>query len=239
MTNKAPEKIIDRIRKCLKLGRKGSGATEAEAEAAISAAKKLMAEHNVQMSDVEFKEEVQQGVKAAADSSSRFNKDTWELAMAKVCDNIFTVEHYLDWRTREKDGRAIYRMIFVGVGVDSEIAAEVYTTLLKIVRNMGSKHGYNSADHRSYCMGVAVTLRKRSEEYIKQTPKEEVKCRGMVVVKNQLITVHMKELSKKLGLKPIRARSGPGRPGAYDHGVRDGADVNLNFRNALKHGGGE
>lgn len=224
------DKIIDRIRKCLKLGRDGSGATEAEAAAAISAAKKLMAEHNIKMSDIEFKEEVKEGVKSAADTSNRFNKDTWELAMAKVCDNIFNVEHYLDWRTRD-DGRLVYRMIFVGVGVDADIAAEVYTTLLKIVRNMGTKHGYVSADHRSYCAGVVRTLRERSEEYIKQEePAAEEKCRDMVIVKNQLIKTHL----NGLGLKPIKGRSGPSRGGAYDHGIKDGKNVNLDFRKALK-----
>lgn len=222
--------ILDRIRKCLNLADKTKGATEAEAAAAMAAAKKLMAEHNLSMSDVEIKEEARAGAVEAADTIERKDRPTWEQYMARVVDNLFGTSHYFSFGPNKK-GSLVRRVKFVGVGQDAAVAAEAYTILVNMVWDMAYGHGYSGKEHKSYCMGVVTTLHSRSKDSIKDaTPAQEERGREIMVIKNQVVADHL----KKLALRPMRRSNPSVNSEAYHHGKVDGRNVNMDFRRVLK-----
>lgn len=232
MTTKVPEKIIERVRKCLKLANKANGATEAEAAAALAAARKLMDEHNLSMSDVEVKKEVEAGVRSV-DSTEKPKAYTprWEKVMAQVVDYLFNTSHYYRSTYHEGwTGRATI-IVFIGVGTDPDVAKESYKILCDIVRRMGSSKGLAGSDLRDYCLGVTETLRSRAWLIKQESDHSQAmsSCRDLVVVKGQLI----ENFKKDLGL--AKGRSWSGRYSQhYDQGRKDGNKVDLNMRKSLK-----
>lgn len=222
--------IMDRIRKCLNLSDLSKGATEAEAAAALAAAKKLMAEHNLSMSDVEVKEEASHGANEAMDGLKRKDHPVWEQYMARVADNLFGTKHYFTWALSAK-GQQVRRVKFVGTGQDAHVAAEAYTILVDMVWGMAYAHSYAGKEHKSYCTGVATTLYERSKDSIKEaTPAQEERGRGIMVIKNQVIDQHL----NKLGLRPMRRSNPSVNSAAYAHGKVDGRGVNMNFKKVLR-----
>lgn len=229
-TSKPSSTIMDRIRKCLNLADITKGATEAEAIAAMAAAKKLMAEHNLSMSDIEVKEEAAAGANEAMDSIQRKDRPVWEQYMARVADNLFGTQHYFTYAINKK-GKQTRRVKFVGTGQDAAIAAESYTILVDLVWKMAYDHSYTGKEHKSYCMGVANTLYARSKDSIKEeTPVQAERGRGIMVIKNQVVKVHM----DKLALRPMRRNTPSVNSEAYNHGKADGRNVNMDFRKALR-----
>ena len=225
-----PSSILERVRKCLNLADITKGATEAEAIAAMAAAKKLMAAHNLSMSDVEIQEEVRAGANEAMDGLKRKDHPVWEQYMATVPDALFGTKHYFSWVPNKK-GQMVKRVKFVGAGQDAAISAEAYTILVNMVWDMAYAHGYTGKEHKSYCMGVAQTLRRRSQDSVKDaTPVQEERCRGIMVIKNQVIDAHL----NKLDLRPMRKSSTSINSAAYAHGKEDGKTVNMDFRRSLR-----
>lgn len=227
--------IMDRIRKCLNLADVSKGATEAEAIAAMAAAKRLMAEHNLSMTDIEVKEEVASGATEATDGLKRKDHPVWEQYMAVIADTLFGTKHYFSQEILRNAGGFVKgytrRVKFIGVGHDAQVAAEAYTILVDMVWNMGYGHEYKGKEHTSYCMGVVQTMAKRAHDQVKDaTPTQEQRCREIMVVKDQAIAQHM----KKLALRPMRKSNPTVNGAAYAHGKLDGANVDMNFRRALR-----
>lgn len=231
MSGKTSSTIMDRIRKCLNLAdRDKSKTTEAEAAAALGAAKKLMAEYNLSMSDVEIKEEARAGAVEAMDGLKRKDHPVWEQYMARVVDNLFGTDHYHTASMNEK-GAWVRRVKFVGVGQDAAVAAESYTILVNMVWDMAYGWGYKGKEHTSYCTGVTLTLLKRAQDRVKdETPAEAEKCRGIMVIKNAVVKQHMTDID----LKPGRRRATSVNSEAFAHGKADGRNVNMDLRKSLR-----
>lgn len=226
-----PLKILDRIRKCLNLADSSKGATEDEAAAAMAAAKRLMAEYNLSMSDVEVKEEASHGANSNLDSVKRKDRPVWESYLARVADELFGTKHYFTSVPHPKGRGFVRRVMFVGVGQDSQIASESFSTLVDMVWKMAYSHEYAGREHKSYCLGVVRTLLERAKDKVQDsTPAQEERGRGIMVVKNQVIDQHL----ATLGLRNARKSNMSINGAAYAHGQRDGRTVNMGFRNALR-----
>lgn len=230
MTQATDEGILSRIRKCLKLADKKNGATEAEAAAAMAMARKLMDKHNLSMSDVEIKEELDSGAKEVEVGGQKAYTALWEKHLARVCDHLFECRHYYSVRPGDGWTGKKIAIAFIGVGQDPFIAKEAYTILLGVVRKMGSSKGYTGAALRDYCLGVVTTLINRAYEIAAESKRQqETKCRDLVVAKGAIIKSAMEDL----GLTKSRAataRMGP----EFMRGAIDGRNVDLSFRKALK-----
>ncbi len=220
--------IISRIKKCLKLADKAHGATEAEAATALAMARKLMDEHNISMSDVEMQQELSTGV-SEVKSDAKAYTSLWEKKLARVMDALFSVRHYYSAeRAGTWTGKKM-AIVFLGVGQDPLIAKESFNILSSIVRKMGNKRGLSGSDHRDYCLGVVTTLLTRAYDLKRDSEVKLSACKDLVVVKDQLINTHM------AGLKLRLARVGFARHSEhYDAGRKDGMDIDLNMRRALK-----
>ncbi len=227
---KVEPKIVERIRKCLKLADKTRGATEAEAETAMAMARKLMDEHNIKLTDVQMEEEVKEGARSVHTKPKAF-VPRWEKRMARVCDFLFGTEHYFSVVGDRTWTGGKTKIVFIGVGQDPDVASESYAVLCSIVRKMGSAKGLSGSDHRDYCLGVAETLSMRAHDIMKasEAKPEMSSCRDLVITKKQLVKTKMNELD--LG----KERSWEGRYSQhYQQGRTDGHKINLGMRRALK-----
>ena len=234
-TNTKPSaSIMDRIRKCLNLADITKGATEHEALAAMSAAKKLMREHNLEMSDVELKQEAAAGATVTIDKRHRKVESAWEVYLARGIDSLFGTRHYT---TKQRGETRITRVAFVGVGQDSQLAAESFAILVDIVYGMGCKYtaGVRGKEQTSYCLGVVNTLNKRAAESVpheetQEAKNEDIKERGIMVIKNAVIETKLKSLGLRSGRRSNVSVNGD----AYNRGKADGHTVDMNFRRAIK-----
>lgn len=233
MTAMVDEGILNRIRKCLKLADKTRGATEAEAETAMAMARKLMDEHNLSMSDVEVKQEMDSGVQEVkAHEKAKAYVPAWEKKMARVVDMLFNTRHYYNnERSGGWTGKAV-TIVFMGVGQDPHVAKESFLILGGIVRKMGTKKDFSGSDHRDYCLGVVDELLNRAFK-IREASQSEIKasdCRDLMVVKDQLIKTYM----GGIGLTKSRVAQAGRYSQHYEQGRADGKKVNLEMRKALK-----
>lgn len=117
---KQKSKIIDKIRKCLKLGKDG-GATEHEAAAAMRQAQKLMQEHQISELDILAAEASEQRSKASA----RERPAQWECNLAAHCARVFACKTLFDVGWKNTD------WVFTGTGPNPEIAKFSFDVLLR------------------------------------------------------------------------------------------------------------
>lgn len=231
-TKDVSPKILERIRKCLKLAANKSGATTDEASTAMAMARKLMDEHNIQLSDVEVKKELNEGVREvnATDKPKAYTA-RWEKVMASVCDNLFGTRHYYNNQWHSGWTGKSTTIVFMGVGQDPEVAKESYNILCAIIRKMGSSRGLAGSDLRDYCLGIATTLNNRAWDIKKASEQqpEMSSCRDLVVTKDAMIAAH----ENSIGLRKARAWSGRYSQ-HYEQGRQDGKKIDLNMRKAIK-----
>jgi hypothetical protein len=235
-------KILETLRKLLALGGKDSGATIHEAEAAMSRAKKIMLEHDLNMSDLEVTElkndEVGENSESYTSIQGFFK---WERTLWRAVDSLFSVAHYTNEKyipyEERRDRSSQYHttrfhLHFYGSRGDAVLAAEVTKILRATVIRMGNQQ---SLDKTSYRQGLCMALLHRAEAMEEKetelTAQQVEKCHGLMVIKDKLI----ENMHNKLGLVSSRARQGKRyNNDAYSNGYTDGKAVNLGFKNTLR-----
>jgi len=220
------EKIIDRIKRCLKLGNAEKNNQQGEVEAAISMAKKLMDQYNVSLSEVDLEEERKQGA-MQEEVHSRVFLERWEMSLGKVLKELFQVDYYIN------NGYYKKSMMFIGLPQDVKITKEFYIILRQVIMEMARKTGYGGVARKCYTIGIVQTLLERAEEMTLHKQADLEKCRAVVVVKNQIIK---KFIDENLDLKPMKTRSQNWDPIAHAHGMIDGKKINLNHKNVITEG---
>lgn len=209
-TDKVREKIAALLKKT-----KSNGCSEAEAEAAMAIANKLMAEHGVSITDIK------ENKQASRDFSRRHvNKGSKNLSLIDKCVAP-AIAQYTDtkvWSQKEFDGfkmgkkkmkpKYISNVTFYGYSVDVELAEYIYKICDAAVETEWKKFsvtvpaGFRAKARLSFQVGMAIRLRDRlvnmKSENIKQTNGKE-----LVVLKRQLVESSFKEQSS--GVKTSKA----------------------------------
>lgn len=126
------EKILDRVRKLLALS--SNNPSQEEANAALLQAQRLMAEHQIEITDaIENEADAAIVVEVICDQGKRF--ETWRTSLAGVVARHFRCSTFT--RKVRTSGRAYARaessLIFVGLTADVEICQAVYTRALAFV----------------------------------------------------------------------------------------------------------
>lgn len=193
------EKVIDKIRKLLALA---TSSNENEAQSAMLMAQKLMAQHNIEMSQVEDAPIDHEVVEEEADKKCHRTK--WKRHLADVCANNFNCDIFLR-------GHGSYATIFVGKKESIEICKTVYNAAVMFIDKEFSKYwntegkwqdfqflGSNARIERplsdsiimkdSYARGFIRRLRERFEE---QKVRAEKEGWGLVLVKDADVTAYM------------------------------------------------
>jgi hypothetical protein len=231
------DKAVERIRKLMAVS-SGAGATEAEIETYLAAARKLMDKFAVEESELNRNEDTRQ---AAYESMVIFEAyaraggiSPWDNWLAYVPDAICDVGHYTSkkWRANKRGKFCEHEvLIFYGLPRDCEVAKAMYQELLATMRAMARfRLGKDWMKlEQDYCTGFTTRLTTRARE-LKRSSSSPENAEGsgstaIVLLKDQLL----KRKREELGLVARKGRSSSRsiNEGAYSAGAEDGGNVSL------------
>ncbi|MNW28225.1 hypothetical protein D3C74_50450 [compost metagenome] len=143
------EKVLTRVKHMLAKAGPNSGASEAEAQACLLKAQKMMAEHGIHMSDIpEAEKPKKEALQSGADAVPG-KKVWWKGQLAGVIGKNFRCVHFLN--TWGKGVRSVAQVQFLGLKEDVELAVELYRYACEVI-------DYNAKQY----------LKKRKKEIEKQ-----------------------------------------------------------------------
>lgn len=210
--------IISKIEKLLALA--GNNPSEAEAQAAMLKAQKLMAEHNLDLA--QFKDKPQEKKEAIKDYVEGYHNTNWAISLAKViCDNfrcnLLKAPHYGLVFVGLKEDVAICKAVFI-------FAAQTLDKNMKKLRRQYRKQGLpTDGISGDYSTGFIAGLKAKYKEQVDKNNW------GLVLVKDALV----EQLTKDIADTKKKASSGKrlncsGNPELYAKGYRDGKNLGAN-----------
>ena len=190
------EKIIDRIRKLLALA---TSSNENEAQSAMLMAQKLMAQHNIEMSQVEDAPVDHEVVEEEADKKRHRTK--WKRKLADVVAHNFKCDIFFR-------GNGSYATIFVGKKESIEICKSVYNAAVLFIDKEFSKYWNEEGKWLSWFDGTRIEralsdsivmkdsyargfIHRLQERFEEQNVKAEQEGWGLVLVKDADVVAHM------------------------------------------------
>lgn len=209
------EKLMDKVNKLLALA--GNNPSEAEAQAAMLKAQKLIAEYNLDMGSFKEKDEI---VMLRAEHP---NNNGYRTHLAVIIAENFRCKAIMS-------GSQVH---FIGYKADAEVCVEVFNYAYKICRRGGQraerlarkKYGYNPSGtansyFRGFCKGVEEVLNEQCKALMIIVPEE---------VKEEL---HKRSGGTYKGGMRLTGYSND----AYEQGHRDGRDHFENKKIGAQYG---
>ncbi|MHB0886881.1 MAG: DUF7168 domain-containing protein [Bacillota bacterium] len=221
------EKLIERVRKLMRLA-EGTN-RQGEAEAALLAAQKLLVEHG--LSVVEIKGDGSRPEPEAVNDTAvltGYALEQWKIRLATIVAHNFRCDVYLtsNWDARSQTtGRRRRELRFIGVRSDAEVAATVFQSAAKAAEHLCRLHlaerrhepGYKVNPVRNaFFRGFNRGLDDKFREQVAQNNW------ALVLVKDKRVTT---ELARVLGPSPRTERARPLRAndaGAFAAGYSAG-----------------
>ncbi|WP_434777664.1 DUF2786 domain-containing protein [Neisseria sp. Ec49-e6-T10] len=114
------DKILAKIKKCLALSKSPNAN---EAAVALKQAQKLMSEYNITHSDVAFSDVRE----CHSNGQVSHKRPKWDWGLMHIIEHAFGCESFTEGFVKGFDYR--YRVVFIGVGANPEIAAYTYNVL--------------------------------------------------------------------------------------------------------------
>lgn len=226
------ERVIEQIRKCLNLA--GNNPSEAEVQAALAMAKKLMDKHDIDEAEV--------NVKATADQNAvnvnevdgvrrKGNVEKMDQLIAMACATLCSCKVIL-----LRDGSmAICR--FIGFPRDIAVAQALSEQLRIVMRTMARfKYGKKwGNEHTSYSVGFAAKLLKRATEQQEARRAAPVEVTGAIVLAKDHAIARFHALhytprrmpTKKDGTERASRALSRFNDAAYKAGWNDGETIDL------------
>ena len=165
--------VIEKIQKCLELGRRGG--TEAEAEAAMAKVQILLAKHNLSMADIEDK--------GKAEETGKFGKtvrgvEVWHrsiyTAIAKLYFCGYFYQSYDEYSTGRK--RRYTSHFIIGKPSNVKAVENMVAYLLQLGDRLAEQHEkYDMRIRNSFKKGFASRIHSRVIEQIAKACKNTVK----------------------------------------------------------------
>lgn len=211
--------IITKVEKLLALA--GNNPSEAEAQAAMLKAQKLMAEHNLDMAKVKehSQEKAQEKKEAVTEYFEGYHNTNWAIQLAKVICENFRCNLLRAPR---------YGLVFIGLKEDVAICKAVFsfaaqtmdknmTKLRRQYRKQGLPTDGISGD---YAAGFIAGLRDKYKEQVEKNNW------GLILVKDALVEQKTKDLTNPRG-KPHSGKklNRSGDMGLYTKGYQDGKNL--------------
>lgn len=245
MTNQSKkDKVLDRIRKLLKLAQ-DSGATESEAAAAMGKVQEILAAHNLDMSEVNLDTEEDEQIQGHRGRETGKN-NTWETHIFAGAADLNFCSYYT---SRVFHGNTIKKLVHITVGKSinvtaSELLAEyLVSTVNRMAKDFSkteeAKFAALIADtsvamaaHR-YRQGMAIKLRRRMIDLKEQRSKSATTTstgtrlpalQDAYEASKRQIDLWFEQMD--LGLKSVKGKMSNTGP-ALNMGYNDGDKVNL------------
>ena len=208
------EKILNKIKNLLDLA--NNNPNENEALAAALKAQELMAKYNIELEQLDHKEETREIVKEVYYQSGKHEMKKWKVNLSNIIAKNFRCKvYYLGNKSAEN-------VVFYGYKEDAKIALQVFTYLYEVGNKFAVRY-YNKCKKEGrqtrgvmntylvgFCDGVAEVLEKQCTALMIVTPKE--------------VTESYEEMSKDFRRTRTRM-SMSGDTSAYSNGKSDGKDM--------------
>jgi hypothetical protein len=178
----ADEKIIEKIRKIHAQAKKTVGndgsSNEAEAQAFATLLQKMLAKHNLEMSDIAWEEEIKQkAVEGIWNTPDHRRFSEWAIQLGQI---IARANH-----CRILTG-GNYRIYFIGTEAAVKVSVETMTYMYKVAENISTeeynrrynemyaegRHGQLKGYRKSFLVGFILRLSERFAEVRKQMEAE-------------------------------------------------------------------
>ncbi len=186
-----PEKIMEKIKKCMALAN-DKGATDNEAAIALKQARALMEEYQVTDIDLEL------SLIQECSVSSAQKLPQWQWNLIHLCGDVFNCKSYLQMRAGRKS-----TIQFIGLGGNPELCTYTYDVLLRQLRQARNEfiktklNRVRVAKNKTFradqfCMGWVDSVYALIQDFMQYDVKQ-----------NQLVEKYMAE---KLQLRRSRSR---------------------------------
>jgi hypothetical protein len=203
------QRLIDRIRKLLKLS---ESANEHEAAAAAAKAHALLSEYNLSVSDVSDDSGAQGASRVATKTRQRLER--WAFNLAAFTADAFDCSYF-----HSTSGKTT----FVGVGPDPEVCAWTFSYLYKSMLRMASAYmktktrlrstSSKNAARASYLSGAVAVVGRR---LLEQKAKAPVTSDALVPIKTEAVKAAMPEDVREKNFKDQAFRADDVFAGALD-----------------------
>lgn len=221
-------KILDRIEKLLRRT-KERGASEAEVEAAMDMAQRLMEKHNIEMAELHAENKRTFTDKDVVDEAVRRHSalEKWEeqllVFVGKLCNvEVYVTRHAYTGKHGELKWGWTQRMY--GIGADIEIARCLYTELLFVLPSMARANGITKQFARKkYCYGYVTGMRAKAEAREREMAAARPStCTALITTKQLAVRDYAK---KNLKLEERKTQSHTQHEGLeFYQGYRDGQE---------------
>lgn len=208
------EKILNKIKNLLDLA--NNNPNENEALAAALKAQELMAKYNIELDQLDDKEETREIVNEVYYQSGKHEMKKWKVKLSNIIAKNFRCKVYY------MGNKSAENVVFYGYKEDAKIALQVFTYLYEVGNKFAVRY-YNKCKKEGrqtrgvmntylvgFCDGVAEVLEKQCTALMIVTPKE--------------VTESYEEMSKDFRNTCTRM-SLSGDTSAYSNGKSDGKDM--------------
>ena len=170
------DKILAKIKKCLALAKSSN---PNEAAIALKQAQALMAEYNINQSDVVFSDVSE----THSNGQSTFKRAKWDHYLVHIISCAFGCKALVD--CEYKNHKAYSTIVFVGIGASSELAAYTYNVLKRQVlkarehysktalKRIVRKNKVARADQ--FCLGWVHAVKKQVQDFANPEHEELLK----------------------------------------------------------------
>jgi hypothetical protein len=235
MGDRPKSDVVERIRKLL-AKTEDNGCTQAEAESAFKLASRIMAEHNIEMAEIEAKEGVQDDISWLEDEVTETGRWSLEMNLAYgIVKEYFFIEAFFACRYR---GRKILK--FFGTATNVEAASFTYKALLeafdRLFRSYRARSGCGADQRRLFVSGVAQGFAHKMRDERRAMEIERDLVQGKATGSTALVLASVQDRTREEFVKDhpdmkshkANFASVTGSQSTLDAGYAAGRSLNLN-----------
>lgn len=205
------EKIIEKIKNLLDLA--NNNPNENEALAAALKAQELMAKYNIELEQLDHKEETREIVKEVYHQSGKHEMKKWKIGLAAIIAENFRCKVYF---INTQD------VVFYGYKEDAKIALQVFTYLYEVGNKFAVRYYNKCKKEGRETRGVMNTYLVGFRDGVKDVLGKQ--CTALMIVTPKEVNESFDEMSKGWATKTTRLRM-PMDTAAYSDGKSDGRDM--------------
>lgn len=205
------EKIIEKIKNLLDLA--NNNPNENEALAAALKAQELMAKYNIELEQLDHKEETREIVKEIYRQSGKHEMKKWKIGLANIIAENFRCKVYF---INTQD------VVFYGYKEDAKIALQVFTYLYEIGNKFAVRYYNKCKKEGRETKGVMNTYLIGFRDGVKDVLGKQ--CTALMIVTPKEVNESFDEMTKDWKTTTTRLRMS-GDAAAYSNGKSDGRDM--------------
>ena len=243
------EKILDRIRKLLRIADPTRGASQQEQEFATAAAQRLLLEHNLHLDSVGDVDDDHNDDEIGQQAFSLKDQSVKHLGWKKhllwrICTPLMVKAAYSSWSKQmqlvgTKTSCEVVKYIFGYVALTIERMAELHLRDLRDERRALMQDwtaGDSKSAHYSFCFAAASAVGTRLSEQYRKVSKTTASSSALVVQSEKALEEKFKEFFPRLRTTRV---SGGGDWRSREAGAAAGQKIPLHMGVGQKGNGGQ